>query len=810
MRWGDLNAPTAKGGLRELRAALDGSEQMAPQHLGTVRKGLQLCAALSTPAARSLIRRGATHTAVTNMMAREFDRALGGDEVDGADGRQTHPRDSDSLSGANADRLFAEQFNHMREGRDPAAAKRAWTPERGDPDSKSAGKLGKAEVGASSHVNKPRRLGANLAARGNLVDDISFEIDTAFMKLKEKDLLGVDTDQAPSSTAASAGASFFLRFSIREALYLPKMSEKESYDDTYCSCSLQSNKRVLVGPKGHCRCETKCVWNSRDPIWDQEFLFVFSPKELDGHDVNLVVEIFDVNLGKHGMDNKIGQVYLTVFRDGIIWMPAEVECDETYKVVNEEGLPVRCNNGVVRAEKLGRPTVIRIRTFLSSRPELHPAVCAILIQQNARCMLARRKLGREKSAVMSLKAGCHVEAVVGALQINKLWSEYLEACEVQSTTAVRELRGQLGSGILKLHCYAVTFAGVCAIGQLCKSLLNINELYCLSLMSAGLRSRSLAILIQLISPKSSLNMLILDQNPISSQCSAEISASTSSKEQSGVLLLANFVSMAASLNLLSLSQTELSGKDISDIVSAAAKNTALRALNLEKNMEVHPSQSLNRANAISEMLKIRKDLTDFNYNKTMLNSQGAHVILHSCMSSSIRRLHLNSTGFGNSDKTLRALSAFLECQDCNIDYLDIGNCKIGKVGALYLSESVQKNMSLRILILDGNPLHELGYFYLFPKHGKTKVLLDWARLGESADQYESNSQLNLRSNIQSIFETFIKCKCNRPGQIYAAANLQDWIQQYSLPDEHSLLGQLYQDLKSGNTSAENFQIFYDW
>ena len=789
IRWGDIGAPTARGGLRDLRAALARSESAAPRHLGAVQRGMQLCAELGTAASRSLVRRGATHTAVTGMMAREFERALGWEDENAQ--KPLPCRDSDTLFDNDLDKSFAEQFSAAKDGRERLTTKRAAS----------------MQTGGKVHT----RARESAAARKALMDDISFEMDTAFMKLKEKDLLERDQNLPSATTEAGGNSSFFLRFTVRDALFLPKMSEKESYDDTYCRCYLQCDKVVLSGPKGHCRCETRCIWNSRDPKWDQEFVFVFTLNNLIDRNVSLVVEVFDVNLGKHGLDNKVGQVCITVFHDGIVWMPTDLECEETYKIMDDHGNPVRCNNGIVRAEKLGRPSVLRMKTFLSNRPELQPAMCAVLIQQNVRCLLARRKVRKEKSAVALLRAGCKLGLVQTELQAEALWKYYVEVCAKGSTTAIRDLKDQLTRKKFRLKNYAITHAGASCLAQLCNRLLRIRELRCLSLTSAGLNSRSIATLVSLLIVDEDLNILVLDHNPISAgkKNHSQTDSSTASIESSGVASLAQFIRNSSSLNLLSLAHTELNSLEISEIASSAAENSALQILNLSDNMQ-DQRLHLSTAVSISDALKRKKDIIELNFSQYCLSFAAAEVLLHCFFSTKLRRIHLRSTGIGRSEKAVNILALFLERIDCQLDYADLGSNDIDSKGALRLSRSLRKNCSLLVLILDGNPLKELGYFLIFPQNGRAKMLSNSTK--ESADPYSQPrpSEGGIKISIFSLFEIFVDWYYNLPNQKYLLSSAKELAESFSFPENNCLMQNFLNELTLSNCSADKFRSFYDW
>ena len=779
-------------------AAQEASAGKAPRHLGAIGRGMDLCAALGTAASRSLVRRGTTHTAVTGMMAREFARALG--DGDGDEVPATVP-DLDGPFGSGVDHAFAQQFGALtgKVGRHPGVLHCEHCP--GPAPAKGGGRA----AGCGKLSRPGGKSGA--MARRSLMDDIAFEVDTVFLKLKERDLIDADQDLGPSSAGVlKARASYFLKFTVREALYLPKMCEKDSYADTYCRCSLQSNKSILSGPKGHCRCETKCIWNSRDPIWDQEFVFMFTSKELGDHDVSLIIELFDVNLGKHGMDNKIGHVDITVFRESRIWMPTEAECEEMYKILGAAGESVRCNNGVLHAEKLGRHSIIRIKTFLSTRPELQPALCAILIQQNVRCFLARRKIGEEKALIAALTNGCKLGAIQSTLQVDVIWDRYLKSCATKCTTAIRTLKEQIGNRVFRLTRYAATMAGIRALGELCTVLVKMNELHCLSLISIGLRGRSLAILLQLLPSGAGLHMLALDQNLISSDSTDDTSEYVPTNDMPGISALARFVRSNSTLNVLSLSHTSISGRELAEIVMAASENSELQVLNLGGNMQNQRLQSVGTSDLLANMLENNTKLMEFNYNDNGLQFHAAETLLRGCISMFMRRLHLRSTGIGKSERVLNYLAQLLERPDCMLDCLDLSNCGINTHSALLLSQSVKKNSSLQILVLDGNLFGEIGYFSFIPKNGRATVLVDWAK-----EIVGGGSVVNrgIQTQICTLYEKFIEFHCNCPSQIKTDM-LIEWLVEMSVKDALLSINELCVKLMAALTSGRRFQTFYNW
>jgi hypothetical protein len=229
-------------------------------------------------------------------------------------------------------------------------------------------------------------------------------------------------------------------------------------------------------------------------------------------------------------------------------------------------------------------------------------------------------------------------------------------------------------------------------------------------------------------------------------------------------------------------------------------------LNLGGNMQNQRLQSVGTSDLLSNMLRRRTNLLEFNYNDNGLQIQASETLLRGCASMCLRRLHLRSTGVGQSERALRYLAQYLESRDCSLDYLDLSICGINTPAALILSPSVQINSSLQILVLDGNLMGEMGYFSFIPKNGRARVMVDWSREPVGCDSLMNRG---IHTQICRLYEKFIEFRCNSPSQIRTEM-LTKWLDEMLVTDTVLSINTLCSELMVIKTSGEKFQAFYYW
>ena len=440
------------------------------------------------------------------------------------------------------------------------------------------------------------------------------------------------------------------------------------------------------------------------------------------------------------------QVRLTLFQDGKRCVPAEIECEDNHQLTLpfsesaataaagaaagpvlaaaaagsqvEEG--VRCNNGVVGADKLGRASMLRIRTFFTARDKLRPDGCARLLQCNARCMLARRRVAARRAARGASRNDSAAADIRTDLQAEGVWVSYCVDCAARSCHPIRPLRSQLGTQRLVVRRYAITDAGLVALGGLLQAAAQVDRLRSLTLMEVGLRSVGAITLARALAGASHLTALVLDCNPLSCQRGGGGSgdgdaekATVTASASAGVEAIARFAEASQSLRLLSLEETRLGAGDIVRLAAAAGRSASLRALSLSGNPQDLRARALAPVTAIVSALQRRGSeggsLLSLEYGGNPLGADAAVRLAEGLLSAGrLRRICLSRTGACRAEAACKALGRWLGDAGCAVDRLDLSWCGMAEAGAVALAEAVNQCASLRLLQLDGNPFGRNG------------------------------------------------------------------------------------------------------
>jgi hypothetical protein len=194
-------------------------------------------------------------------------------------------------------------------------------------------------------------------------------------------------DQFPKSYKRETDIHYIC-FSVLSAENLPIMDESKKTNDAYVRCSLYIDNKLVraSGQEQEQSVCTKVAWDTRKPVWNEDFTFTV-PFYPEG-EVYLLLEVMDVtavdvtkksqdelDFGDDDDDNHVtvpadlvlGHVKFCIMAGGIQVMSPEQEITDSYLLQGDDDEMVRYNFGIANAVLKGKSSLLQIRHLYTKR-----------------------------------------------------------------------------------------------------------------------------------------------------------------------------------------------------------------------------------------------------------------------------------------------------------------------------------------------------------------------------------------------------------------------------------------------------------
>jgi len=369
VRWGDRRVPVNQCGLQELDDALKYSTQLNREFLEKMKATKSFVDTMNRHKYKDIITEGRAHSLVTKHESNEYLEYLqeakeveqeqdlialdpnydvGNLQIDNLDmmlKNLTVMKDRSALFGDNKQKRFL-QTSSVAQKESNAEHEEEYIEKYDHP----------------RQYMKTREVMSHAAFHRDL-DYIRFKTTEFRHELTD----GIQTQRAKDARAQAKLAKpelnkqlikkaitalHYMRFSILQAENLPIMEEHKRTNDTYVRCSLYCDDKVVKDVLGSGHEQTACTkvaWDTKKPIWNEDFMFtvVFQPTSqvylslevMDAATVDITTpddEYDDVDV-RVPSDVCLGQVKFLIMHGGIQVMSPEVEVTDWYFLKDPDG-----------------------------------------------------------------------------------------------------------------------------------------------------------------------------------------------------------------------------------------------------------------------------------------------------------------------------------------------------------------------------------------------------------------------------------------------------------------------------------------
>jgi len=167
------------------------------------------------------------------------------------------------------------------------------------------------------------------------------------------------------------------------------------------------------------------------------------------------------------------------------------------------------------------------------------------------------------------------------------------------------------------------------------------------------------------------------------------------------------------LRVLDLSHNRLSHESIAIVAMAASHSSTLAMLDLSYNILSVPTLTVEKffASSMERLILNCKSLTELNLSWNRIGGMAAEKIADSLyFSSSLSSCHLAWNSFGRKDVIKKLSSSLGGGSDsrCCLSFLDLSYNDVDVESATILADGLERNNSLKRILLDGNPMKASG------------------------------------------------------------------------------------------------------
>lgn len=367
IRWGDRNVSIQQCGLQELGESLQHTTHLGDDFVQTIKEADSFIHEMNMGRNKSIMLEGMAHSHVTTALAQEYmenfvepakrktpepDNPYDREEID------VHNLNSDNLDTIlgnlvkNKDRskLFEKKTDSLKNQTIATIAQK--TKQDGPQDSVD-GLDDSPQVRSGRAFMRTTELMAHAEFHRDL-EYVRYKTD-GFKRECVEQLEGLShpvekLENKKKAQLMTDRSLHYLNFTILQAENLPSMDERKHSQDLYVQCSLYHDDQLMKiehGDKDQ-SVVTKVCWDTRTPVWNQNFMFTVP--FVNSGEVYLLLEVLDSafmdtrdhdddedDLARIPEDTYLGHVKFCILKDGIQVMTPEQESTDWYYIRDHNG-----------------------------------------------------------------------------------------------------------------------------------------------------------------------------------------------------------------------------------------------------------------------------------------------------------------------------------------------------------------------------------------------------------------------------------------------------------------------------------------